>query len=92
MTTTATFATLFRGLAGSKRQANARPDNEEMLPLELWGYEPSPFVCHTGLEPRARRAARAGLPLGLVLIRVSACRSGVRASPWTGDFHQRCVR
>ena len=44
MTTTATFATLFRGLAGSKRQANARPDNEEMLPLELWGYEPSPFV------------------------------------------------
>ena len=41
---TATFATLIRGLAGSKRQANARPDNEQMLPLELWGYEPSPFV------------------------------------------------
>jgi glutathione S-transferase len=43
-TTTATIATLIRGLAGSKRQANARPDNEQMLPLELWGYEPSPFV------------------------------------------------
>jgi len=41
---TATFATLVRGLAGSKRQDNARPDNEQMLPLELWGYEPSPFV------------------------------------------------
>ena len=43
-TTTATFATLVRGLAGSKRQENARPDNEQMLPLELWGYEVSPFV------------------------------------------------
>lgn len=43
-TATATFATLFRGLAGSKRQENARPDNEQMLPLELWGYEVSPFV------------------------------------------------
>ena len=43
-TTTATVATLLRGLAGSKRQENARPDNEEMLPLELWGYEVSPFV------------------------------------------------
>lgn len=42
--TTATIATLVRGLAGSKRQPNARPDNEQMLPLELWGYEPSPFV------------------------------------------------
>jgi len=42
--TTATFATLFRGLAGSKPQQNARPDNGEMLPLELWGYEVSPFV------------------------------------------------
>ena len=41
---TATLATLARGLAGSKRQPNARPDNEQMLPLELWGYEVSPFV------------------------------------------------
>eukprot|EP00322_Chrysochromulina_rotalis_P006539 CAMPEP_0115856952 /NCGR_PEP_ID=MMETSP0287-20121206/15322_1 /TAXON_ID=412157 /ORGANISM="Chrysochromulina rotalis, Strain UIO044" /LENGTH=283 /DNA_ID=CAMNT_0003311151 /DNA_START=59 /DNA_END=910 /DNA_ORIENTATION=- len=41
---TATLATLVRGLAGSKRQGNARPDNEQMLPLELWGYEVSPFV------------------------------------------------
>jgi glutathione S-transferase len=43
-TITATFATIVRGNAGSKRQENARPDNENMLPLELWGYEPSPFV------------------------------------------------
>ena len=41
---TATLATLLRGLAGSQRQPNARPDNEAMQPLQLWGYEPSPFV------------------------------------------------
>ena len=33
------YATLLRGLAGSKRQPNARPDNEAMQPLELWGCE-----------------------------------------------------
>jgi hypothetical protein len=33
-----------RGLPASRRQANARPDNERMIPLELWGYECSPFV------------------------------------------------
>ena len=41
---TATIATILRGNAGSSRQENARPDNTEMQPLELWGYEPSPFV------------------------------------------------
>jgi glutathione S-transferase len=29
---------------GGQRQANARPDNEQMKPLELWGYETSLFV------------------------------------------------
>ena len=41
---TATLATLVRGNSGSQRQPNARPDNEAMQPLQLWGYEPSPFV------------------------------------------------
>lgn len=41
---TSSFAALFRGMPGSKRQTNARPDNEDMMPLELWGYECSPFV------------------------------------------------
>jgi glutathione S-transferase len=40
----AAFASVARGFAGSKRPENARPDNERMLPIELWGYEPSPFV------------------------------------------------
>mmetsp|Transcript_3408 Transcript_3408/g.4927 ORF Transcript_3408/g.4927 Transcript_3408/m.4927 type:complete len:365 (-) Transcript_3408:2550-3644(-) len=42
--TTATFVALLRNMPGSKRQTNARPDNEDMEPLELWGYECSPFV------------------------------------------------
>ena len=41
---TSTFAAIARGFAGSQRPDNARPDNEQMLPLELCGYEPSPFV------------------------------------------------
>ena len=42
--TTSTIVALLRGFPGSQRQANARPDNERMEPLELWGYESSPFV------------------------------------------------
>lgn len=38
------FAALARGMAGSQRQPNARPDNEQMQPIEVWGYEGSPFV------------------------------------------------
>ena len=41
---TSTIAAILRDMPGSRRQANARPDNEKMLPLELWGYEASPFV------------------------------------------------
>lgn len=42
--TTSTIVALLRGFPGSKKQPNARPDNEQMEPLELWGYESSPFV------------------------------------------------
>ena len=41
---TSTLVAVLRNFPGSKRQANARPDNEDMKPLELWGYESSPFV------------------------------------------------
>ncbi len=41
---TSTLAAIFRDMPGSRRQSNAREDNEKMLPLELWGYEASPFV------------------------------------------------
>jgi len=44
---TSTAAALLRdNMPGrQQRQTNARrPDNERMLPLELWGYECSPFV------------------------------------------------
>lgn len=42
--TTATLAAILRDFPGARRQDNARPDNEKMKPLELWGYECSPFV------------------------------------------------
>lgn len=41
---TATLVALVRGMPGSARQINARPDNEDMRPIEIWGYECSPFV------------------------------------------------
>lgn len=41
---TSTIAAIVRDLPASRRQSNARPDNELMIPLELWGYECSPFV------------------------------------------------
>lgn len=41
---TSVLAAQIRQFAGSTRQVNARPDNEKMKSLELWGYECSPFV------------------------------------------------
>mmetsp|Transcript_27846 Transcript_27846/g.34386 ORF Transcript_27846/g.34386 Transcript_27846/m.34386 type:complete len:397 (+) Transcript_27846:120-1310(+) len=41
---TSGIAAIVRDMPASNRQSNARPDNEEMKPLELWGYECSPFV------------------------------------------------
>lgn len=41
---TSTLAALLRGMPAASRQPNARPDNEQMEPLQLWGYECSPFV------------------------------------------------
>eukprot|EP00401_Gymnodinium_catenatum_P065692 CAMPEP_0117602702 /NCGR_PEP_ID=MMETSP0784-20121206/77727_1 /TAXON_ID=39447 /ORGANISM="" /LENGTH=365 /DNA_ID=CAMNT_0005405549 /DNA_START=9 /DNA_END=1106 /DNA_ORIENTATION=- len=41
---TGSYAAVARGFAGASRQPDARPDNERMQPLELWGYEASPFV------------------------------------------------
>lgn len=41
---TATLAAILRDMPAAIRQVDARPDNEKMKPLELWGYECSPFV------------------------------------------------
>jgi len=41
---TSTMVAILRDMPGAKRQFNARPDNEDMKPIELWGYECSPFV------------------------------------------------
>jgi len=44
---TNTLCAVLLGMPGGQRQLNARPDNEDMLPIELWGYECSPFVRNT---------------------------------------------
>lgn len=41
---TATTVAVIRDMPAARRQENARPDSENMKPLELWGYECSPFV------------------------------------------------
>lgn len=59
--TTATIVAVLREMAGARRQANARPDNEQMKPLELWGYECSPFV-----KPVKEKLCSLSLPHKLV--------------------------
>ncbi len=54
---TAAFAALARGLAGNSLDARARPENGDMEPIELWGYEGSPFV-----RPVRERLGELGLP------------------------------
>lgn len=54
---TSTLVAVLRNFPGGQRQANARPDNEDMRPLELWGYESSPFV-----RPVRERLASLCLP------------------------------
>lgn len=41
---TNTLCAVLLGMPGGQKQSNARPDNEDMLSIELWGYESSPFV------------------------------------------------
>jgi len=41
---TGTLSTIARGLKGGQRNPDARPDNTQMIPLTLYGYEGSPFV------------------------------------------------
>lgn len=59
--TTSGIAALARGMPGSQRAPNAREDNEKMKPLELWGYEASPFV-----KPVRERLCALGLPHRMV--------------------------
>jgi glutathione S-transferase len=58
---TSTTVAILRDMPGGRRQSNARPDNEDMEPLELWGYECSPFV-----RPVREKLASLCLPHRLV--------------------------
>ncbi|KAI2508034.1 glutathione S-transferase [Fragilaria crotonensis] len=42
---TSVAAAVLQDMPGARRQEDARPDNTKMIPLELWGYECSPFVA-----------------------------------------------
>lgn len=57
-----------RGNPGSSQQTNARADNANMKPIELWAYECSPFV-----RPVKEKLASLGLPHILV-----SCSRGSR--------------
>jgi len=63
---TSTLAALLRGNPGKTQQANARPDNADMKPIELWAYECSPFV-----RPVKEKLYSLGLPH-----RVVSCSRG----------------
>jgi len=43
-TITGAYASVVRGFAGGKPEPGARVDNARRKPLEMWGYEASPFV------------------------------------------------
>ena len=54
---TSQVASLIRGNPGKTQQPNARPDNNDMQPIELWAYECSPFV-----RPVKEKLSALGLP------------------------------
>lgn len=58
---TGAFAALARGFPCTKVLSGARPDNVDVMPLKLYGYEPSPFV-------RSVRETLCGLALPHVVI------------------------
>lgn len=58
---TSVIGAVARGFPGAKRQENARPDNEKMEPLELWGNEASPFV-----KPVQEKLVSLALPYKIV--------------------------
>ena len=78
---TSTLAAIARGLPCGARRPDARPDNEAMKPLEMWGYETSPFV-------RPVRETLCALTLPHVVVpcarrRVATSRRDCR--PWTAS-------
>jgi glutathione S-transferase len=62
------LAIILRGKTGVMKQTNARPDNANMKPIELWAYECSPFV-----RPVKEKLSTLGLPHVIV-----SCSRGSR--------------
>jgi len=82
----AAYAAAARGFAGSRMLPNARPDNMNMKPIELWGYEASPFV-----RPVREKLSELGLAHRLVNCpRGSANRD--KLQQMTGRFQVPYIR
>ncbi|KAG8464529.1 hypothetical protein KFE25_009897 [Diacronema lutheri] len=58
---TCALASMARGLAGNRLDPRARPDTMAMRPIELWGYDASPFV-----KPVRERLCSLALPHTMV--------------------------
>ena len=89
---TSTLAAIVRGLPGGQRRPDARSDNEERKPLELWGYETSPFV-----RPVRETLVELTLPHVMVpcCVEIKLSRrllDGVAALDALVDFHTGAVR
>ena len=65
---TSQLASSLRDNPGKTQQSNARPDNADMKPIELWAYECSPFV-----RPVKEKLSSLGLPHKVV-----SCSRGSR--------------
>lgn len=85
---TSGLAANFRGFKGSKLLSTARPDNQSMQPIELWGYEGSPFV-----RPVRETLGELGLPHKMVYCargsqnrdKLLAKTNGIFAVPFISD-------
>jgi glutathione S-transferase len=88
---TCAFAALARGLAGNALDARARADNGEREPLELWGYEGSPFVrpvrerlCELGLAHTLVSCSRGSANRDVLVAKTGRFQVPFLADPNTG--------
>ena len=88
---TCAFASFARGMAGSALDASARPDNGQMEPIELWGYEASPFVkpvretlCGLGLPHTVVNCARGSLNRDKLVAKTGRFQVPFLSDPNTG--------
>lgn len=85
------LASVVTGMAGARPDARARPDNIKRKPLELWGYEASPFVklvrarlCSLMLPHVIVNCARGSAKREALIVRTGRFQVPFLADPNTG--------